>query len=63
MLVGAGTVRAERYGSIVRDPEARRLRAERGLSAEPLACIVSGRLSLDARRSRCSPSPQARVAC
>lgn len=46
VLVGAGTVRAERYGRIVADPARRELRRERGLSEEPLACIVSGRLAL-----------------
>jgi riboflavin-specific deaminase-like protein len=46
VMVGAGTVRAERYGRIIREEPRRRLRRERGLSAEPLACIVSGRLSL-----------------
>lgn len=46
VLVGAGTVRTERYGRIVRDEPTRRLRLERGLSEEPLACIVSGRLEL-----------------
>ena len=48
VLVGAGTVRAERYGRIIRDPRSRAGRVQRGLSAEPLACIVSGRLALDA---------------
>jgi riboflavin biosynthesis pyrimidine reductase len=47
VLVGAGTVRAERYGPIVREPDARRLRAERGLPEESLACIVSAALGLD----------------
>ena len=46
VMAGAGTVRVERYGRIVRDERRRRLRRERGLSEEPLACIVSGRLSL-----------------
>jgi len=46
VLVGAGTVRTERYGRIVPDAQTRRLRCERGLSEEPLACIVSGRLAL-----------------
>lgn len=46
VMVGAGTVRAERYGRIVRDESAQRRRVEAGLSAEPLACIVSGRLDL-----------------
>jgi len=47
ILVGAGTVRTERYGRVIGDERRRRLRAERGLSDEPLACIVTGRLALD----------------
>ncbi len=47
VIAGAGTVRAERYDRIVPDESRRRLRIERGLSEEPLACIVSGRLELD----------------
>lgn len=46
VLVGAGTIRAERYGRLIRDAAVRRRRVERGLVEEPLACIVSGRLSL-----------------
>ncbi len=46
VLAGAGTVRAERYGRLIRDADVRRRRVERGLTEEPLACIVSGRLSL-----------------
>jgi riboflavin biosynthesis pyrimidine reductase len=46
VLVGAGTVRAERYGRIISDPDVRRMRRERGLSEEPLACVVSGRVAL-----------------
>jgi riboflavin biosynthesis pyrimidine reductase len=46
VMAGAGTVRAERYGRIVSEESRRRLRRERGLSDEPLACIVSGRLEL-----------------
>lgn len=46
VLVGAGTVRTERYGRIIPDADRRQLRRERGLSEEPLACIVSGRLAL-----------------
>ena len=61
VMVGAGTVRAERYGRIVRDPAARALRTERGLSAEPLACIVSGRLQLDPTIPLLA-EPEARVA-
>jgi riboflavin biosynthesis pyrimidine reductase len=48
VLVGAGTVRAERYGRMIADSARRALRRERGLREEPLACIVSGRLELDA---------------
>src|SRR5580693_5915619 len=47
VMAGAGTVRAERYRRLVRDEHARALRVKRGLAAEPLACIVSGRLELD----------------
>ena len=47
VLVGAGTIRTERYGRIIPDPAVRRLRLERGLTEEPLACIVSARLALD----------------
>lgn len=46
VMAGAGTVRVERYGRIIPEEPVRRARVERGLSAEPLACIVSGRLSL-----------------
>jgi len=48
VMAGAATVRVERYGRIIPDESRRQLRVERGLSAEPLACIVSGRLALDA---------------
>jgi riboflavin-specific deaminase-like protein len=46
VMAGAGTVRVERYGRIIADPATRARRVECGLSEEPLACIVSGRLSL-----------------
>lgn len=46
VMAGAGTVRAEGYHRLVRDPAAREARRERGLAEEPLACIVSGRLAL-----------------
>jgi riboflavin biosynthesis pyrimidine reductase len=46
VLIGAATARVERYGRIVRDEAHRRLRAQRGLQEEALACIVSGRLAL-----------------
>jgi riboflavin biosynthesis pyrimidine reductase len=47
VLVGAGTVRCERYGRMIPDAARRELRRQRGQSDEPLACIVSGRLALD----------------
>jgi riboflavin biosynthesis pyrimidine reductase len=47
VLVGAQTVRTERYGRLISQPASRDLRADRGLSREPLACIVSASLALD----------------
>jgi riboflavin biosynthesis pyrimidine reductase len=41
VLVGTGTLRAERYGRLARDPERRARRLEAGLPAEPLCCIVT----------------------
>jgi riboflavin-specific deaminase-like protein len=46
VMAGAGTVKAERYGRIVPQEPRRLERRERGLSDEPLACVVSARLSL-----------------
>jgi riboflavin-specific deaminase-like protein len=46
VMIGAGTMRAERYGRIVSDPELRAVRERIGLAADPLAVIVSGRLDL-----------------
>jgi riboflavin-specific deaminase-like protein len=46
VMAGAGTVRVERYGRIIPRESARVLRLKRGLSEEPLACVVTGRLSL-----------------
>jgi riboflavin-specific deaminase-like protein len=62
VLVGAGTVRAEHYRGLVRDADARRLRSARGLSAEPLTCIVSGSLTLPAAEVPLLSDPAARVA-
>jgi riboflavin biosynthesis pyrimidine reductase len=47
VLVGAGTVRAERYGRIIPDASRREQRRSRGLSDEPLACIISAQMTLD----------------
>jgi riboflavin biosynthesis pyrimidine reductase len=46
VMAGAGTIRAERYGRIIASEAGRARRLRRGLSEEPLACIVSGRLAL-----------------
>lgn len=60
VMAGAGTVRTERYGRIIADERVRQARIERGLGAEPLACIVSGRLSLPLQTPLLG-EPQARV--
>ena len=51
VMIGAGTMRAERYGRIVSDPHLRAYRERTGLAHDPLAVIVSNRLELpwDAR--------------
>jgi riboflavin-specific deaminase-like protein len=46
VLVGSGTIRAERYGRLVRDPELRAAREREGLRPDPLACLVSRSLDL-----------------
>jgi 5-amino-6-(5-phosphoribosylamino)uracil reductase len=48
VMVGAGTVRVERYGRLVRRPELREHRAARGLAPDPLAVVVSASLNLPA---------------
>src|SRR5436190_6469310 len=46
VMIGAGTMRAERYGRPVADPGKRARRERRGLSQDPLLVIVSGRLDI-----------------
>jgi riboflavin-specific deaminase-like protein len=41
VFAGTGTLRAERYGRLVRDPARRRRRTERGLAPDPLACLIT----------------------
>jgi 5-amino-6-(5-phosphoribosylamino)uracil reductase len=41
VLVGTTTLRVERYGRFLPDPETRARRAARGLPPEPVACIVT----------------------
>ncbi len=46
VMVGAGTLRAERYGPIISDPAVRAERRRRGLEADPWAVLVSRSLDL-----------------
>ena len=48
VMVGAGTVRAERYGAVTKTDELRAKRTAEGVREVPLAVIVSGRLDLPA---------------
>jgi riboflavin-specific deaminase-like protein len=41
VFAGTGTLRKERYGRIVRDPDLRERRAAAGLAEDPLALVVS----------------------
>ncbi len=61
VLVGAGTARTERYRRLVKDESQRRLRLERGLAEEPLACIVSAGLALSPESVPLLADPAARV--
>jgi riboflavin biosynthesis pyrimidine reductase len=49
VLAGTGTLRAERYGRILKNPASRERRRRQGLAPEPLACTVtrSGDVPLD----------------
>src|SRR5215212_841910 len=46
VMVGAGTVLTERYGRMIKNDELRARRVNEGLSADPIACVVSARLNL-----------------
>jgi riboflavin-specific deaminase-like protein len=46
VMIGAGTMRAERYGRIVSDPQFRAYRERTLLTHDPLAVVVSNRLKL-----------------
>ncbi len=46
VMAGAGTVRSERYGPLLKTDELRAKRVREGLAPDPLAVIVSGRLDL-----------------
>jgi riboflavin-specific deaminase-like protein len=46
VMIGAGTMRVERYGRVIADPAKRQRREREGLPRDPLVVIVSGRLDL-----------------
>lgn len=46
VMIGGGTMRAERYGRVVADQAKRERREREGLAHDPLMVIVSGRLDL-----------------
>jgi riboflavin-specific deaminase-like protein len=48
VMAGAGTVKTERYGPVVKNDELRAKRLREGLAPDPLAIIVSGSLSVPA---------------
>jgi riboflavin-specific deaminase-like protein len=48
VMVGAGTVRIERYGRMAKTDELRDKREREGLARDPLAVVVSARLDLPA---------------
>jgi riboflavin-specific deaminase-like protein len=46
VMIGAGTMRVERYGPLAAKQETRERREENGLAPQPLMVLVSGRLDL-----------------
>jgi riboflavin biosynthesis pyrimidine reductase len=46
LMIGAGTMRAERYGRVIGSREQRQRREQLGLPQDPLMVLVSGRLDL-----------------
>jgi riboflavin biosynthesis pyrimidine reductase len=48
VMIGAGTLRIERYGRLVRDEARREQRRLAGLQPDPLAIVISGSLDLPA---------------
>lgn len=57
LMVGAGTLRHERYGSLRLDPGRRRWRLEHGLAEYPTLVIVSRSLDLDPRAEAFTHAP------
>jgi 5-amino-6-(5-phosphoribosylamino)uracil reductase len=60
VLVGTVTMRTERYGRLVRDPERRRRRTQAGRTPEPLACVVT-RSGEVPREAPLFSEPEARI--
>ena len=58
VMIGAGTMRAERYGRLIAEPSRRERRERLGLPHDPLMVIVSGDSTCPGRR-RCSPTAAA----
>lgn len=48
VMIGAGTLRAERYGAMTKSDELRDIRERHGLARDPLAVVVSASLDLAA---------------
>ena len=46
LLVGASTLRSERYGTLVRDPDLKGAREEAGLKPDPLAVVLTRSMEL-----------------
>jgi len=46
VMIGAGTMRAERYGRMVSNPQLRAYRERIGLAHDPLGVVISNRLEL-----------------
>ena len=46
ILVGTGTLRTERYGPFIRDPERRARREDAGLAPNPIGCVVTRSMML-----------------
>ncbi len=58
LLVGAGTVRDERYGPLRADDSWRRWRTARGLPADPVMVVLSRTLDLDPARPAFREAPR-----
>lgn len=57
LLLGAGTLRAERYGPLLLDEQARSWRRRRGLPEHPTLVVVSGSLRLDPAQPAFADAP------